>query len=155
MVLLKITGATFAYNYVVPQYIVNPQLLHTTDVEEKTATSSYCACSKSVDIMHTVTASSECDPKVSAQEEKSSFDDYTMIVVSAVSLLVIVTLITVTLTQCLLILRMRRSKDEPSPYIEPSVNRVDVPTEPNEIYALLKMPSPQVREDVTFATEVK
>ena len=58
--------------------------------------------------------------------------------VSSVSLLVIVTLITVILTQCLLILRMRKSKDvlhSNETYAELSMHHVDVTTAPNEAYA--------------------
>ena len=75
-----------------------------------------------------------------------------MIGVSAVSLLVIVTLITVNLTQCLLIRRMRKSKDvlhSNETYAQPSMYHVDVnvPTGPNEAYALYKP-----REDDTYET---
>ena len=58
------------------------------------------------------------------------------------SLLVIITLVTVILTQCLLILRMRKSKDVPhssETYAEPSIHHVDVTTAPNEAYTLHKM----------------
>ena len=48
-----------------------------------------------------------------------------VIAVSAVSLLLIVTLTTVILTQCLLIIRMRRSN-----------GKADVPVSANEAYAL-------------------
>ena len=68
-----------------------------------------------------------------------------MIVVSAVSLLLIVTLITVIIIQCLLILRMRKSKDalhsSNETYAESSMN-VDVPTTPNEAYTLHKITRP-------------
>ena len=81
-------------------------------------------------------------------QETSNDCSSAVIGVSAVSLLVIVTLITVILTQCLLILRMRRSRDEPGPYIEPSIHHVDVPTAPNEAYALHKIVKP--RDDDTY-----
>ena len=72
-------------------------------------------------------------------------------VVSSVSLLVIVTLITVILTQCLLILRMRKSKDvlhSYETYAEPSMRHVDVTTAPNEAYALHKIV--EAREEDTY-----
>ena len=72
-------------------------------------------------------------------------------VVSSVSLLVIVTLITVILTQCLLILRMRKSKDvlhSNETYAEPSIHHVDVTTAPNEAYALHKVV--EAREEDTY-----
>ena len=72
-------------------------------------------------------------------------------VVSSVSLLVIVTLITVILTQCLLILRMRKSKDvlhSNETYAEPSIHHVDVTTAPNEAYALHKIV--EAREEDTY-----
>ena len=74
-----------------------------------------------------------------------------VIVVSAVSLLLIVTLITVIIIQCLLILRMRKSKDvlhsSNETYAESSMN-VDVPTTPNEAYTLHKITRPS--EEVTY-----
>ena len=74
-----------------------------------------------------------------------------VIVVSAVSLLLIVTLITVIIIQCLLILRMRKSKDvlhsSNETYAESSMN-VDVPTTPNEAYTLHKITIPS--EEVTY-----
>ena len=71
--------------------------------------------------------------------------------VSSVSLLVIITLITVILTQCLLILRMRKSKDvlhSNETYAEPSIHHVDVTTVPNEAYALHKVV--EAREEDTY-----
>ena len=62
-----------------------------------------------------------------------------MIAVSAVSLLLIVTLTTVTLTQCLLIIRMKRSRDRSETYAEatnPITKTTDVPVSLNEAYAL-------------------
>ena len=74
-----------------------------------------------------------------------------MIAVSAVSLLLIVTLITVIIIQCLLILRMRKSKDvlhsSNETYAESSMN-VDVPTTPNEAYTQHKITRPS--EEVTY-----
>ena len=61
--------------------------------------------------------------------------------VSSVSLLVIVTLITVILTQCLLILRMRKSKDvlhSNETYAEPSMHD-DVDVSNEAYYALHKI----------------
>ena len=76
-----------------------------------------------------------------------------MIAVSAVSLLLIVTLITVIIIQCLLIFRMRKSKDvlhsSNETYAESSMN-VDVPTTPNEAYTLHKITRPS--EEVTYET---
>ena len=63
----------------------------------------------------------------------------TVIAMSATSLLLIVTLITVILTQCLLILRMRRSiKKEPVEYTKPTTLCMDVPVSLNEAYAVHK-----------------
>ena len=65
--------------------------------------------------------------------------------VSAVSLLLIVILTTVVLTQCLLMVRMRKSKDamhRNETYAEvmtPSTMHADVPVSPNEAYTLQKM----------------
>ena len=70
-----------------------------------------------------------------------------VIAVSAVSLLLIVTLITVILTQCLLIVRMRKSKDvlqrknTPAEVMTPTNVRMDVPVTLNEAYALHKIPT--------------
>ena len=70
-----------------------------------------------------------------------------MIAVSAVSLLLIVTLTTVILTQCLLMIRMRKSKDVPhknETYAEVMTSttvNLDVPVTPNEAYAMHKITS--------------
>ena len=67
-----------------------------------------------------------------------------VIAVSAVSLLLIVTLTTVILTQCLLMIRMRKSKDRKETYAEvvtSTTMHMDVPVTPNEAYALHKMAS--------------
>ena len=70
-------------------------------------------------------------------------DDLIVIAVSAVSLLLIVTLTTVILTQYLLIIRMRRSsRDNTDTYAEvtnPTTKTTDVPVSPNEAYALHKI----------------
>ena len=74
-----------------------------------------------------------------------------VIAVSAVSLLLILTLTTVILTQCLLIFRMRRSRNKTETYAEatnPTTKTTDVPVSPNEAYALTKITSP--REEVTY-----
>ncbi|CAI8044736.1 hypothetical protein GBAR_LOCUS24784, partial [Geodia barretti] len=74
-----------------------------------------------------------------------------VIAVSAVSLLLILTLTTVILTQCLLIIRMRRSRNKTETYAEatnPTTKTTDVPVSPNEAYALTKITSP--REEVTY-----
>ena len=97
------------------------------------------------------TVSGECGTQLlptSAPKERETCNDYSTAVigVSSVSLLVIVTLITVILTQCLLILRMRKSKDvlhSNETYAEPSKpHHVDVTTAPNEAYALHKLVKP-------------
>ena len=70
-----------------------------------------------------------------------------MIAVSAVCLLLIVTLTTVILTQCLLMIRMKKSKDvlqrnETYAEVMTSTNmHMDVPVAPNEAYALHKITS--------------
>ena len=77
-----------------------------------------------------------------------------VIAVSAVSLLVIVTLTTVVLTQCLLMVRMRKSKDvlhRNETYAEvvaPTTMHTDVPVSPNEAYALHKITSSS--EEATY-----
>ena len=84
-------------------------------------------------------------------EERDTSYSAVIGVVSSVSLLVIITLITVILTQCLLILRMRKSKDvlhSNETYAEPSIHHVDVTTAPNEAYALHKIVEP--REEDTY-----
>ena len=68
-----------------------------------------------------------------------------VIAVSTVSLLLIVTLTTVILTQCLLMIRMRKSKDvlhKNETYAEvmtSTTTNLDVPVTPNEAYALHKI----------------
>ena len=77
-----------------------------------------------------------------------------MIAVSAVSLLLIVTLTTVILTQCLLMIRMRKSKDvlhkneTHAEVMTPTTMHMDVPVTPNEAYALHKVASSC--EEVTY-----
>ena len=66
-----------------------------------------------------------------------------VIAVSAVSLLLIVTLTTVVLTQCLLMVRMRKSKD-----VLHTTMHTNVPVSPNEAYGLHKMTSSS--EEVTY-----
>ena len=65
-----------------------------------------------------------------------------VIAVSAVSLLLIITLTTVILTQCLLIIRMRKSIHRNETYTEVMTSTTlhkDVPVSPNEAYAVTKM----------------
>ena len=69
-----------------------------------------------------------------------------MIAVPAVYLLLIVTLTTVTLTQCLLIIRMRRSRDRSETYAEATNPTTDVPVSLNEAYELTKI----MTEEVTY-----
>ena len=74
----------------------------------------------------------------------------TAIAVSAVSLLLIVILTTVNLTQCLLIIRMRRSRNKTETYAEatsPTIKTTHVPVSPNEAYALTKI---STIEEVTY-----
>ena len=74
-----------------------------------------------------------------------------VIAVSAVSLLLIVTLTTVILTQCLLMIRMRRSIHRNEPYTEVMTSTTmhkDVPVSSNEAYAVTKMTS--ASEEVTY-----
>ena len=84
----------------------------------------------------------------------SEISSSAVIAVSAVSLLLIVTLTTVILTQCLLIIRMRKSKDvlhNNETYAEvmtTTTMRMDVPVMPNEAYALHKITSSS--EEVTY-----
>ena len=81
-----------------------------------------------------------------------------VIAVSAVSLLLIVTLTTVLLTQCLLIIRLRRSRTNPykdAPHANNDIYEevipmkhlsslpLEVPLSPNEAYALPKITRPQ------------
>ena len=75
-----------------------------------------------------------------------------MIAVSAVSLLLNITLATVILIQCLLMLRRKRPKDmlhstNDETYAEP-IKQVDVSTAPNEAYGLHKITKPS-EEDTT------
>ena len=77
----------------------------------------------------------------------SEISSSAVIAVSAVSLLLIVTLITVILTQCLLIIRLRKFKDvlhRNETYAEVMTSttmHTDVPVTPNEAYALHNMTS--------------
>ena len=77
-----------------------------------------------------------------------------VIAVSAVSLLLIVTLTIVILTQCLLMIRMRKYKDVPrgnetcAEVMTSTTMHMDVPVTPNEAYALHKVASSC--EEVTY-----
>ena len=74
-----------------------------------------------------------------------------VIAVSAISLLLIVTLTTVILTQCLLMIRMRRSTHTNELYTEVMTSTTmhkDVPVSPNEAYAVTKMTS--ASEEITY-----
>ena len=91
------------------------------------------------------------------RENDSESCSLAVIAVSAVSLLLIVTLTTVILTQCLLMIRMRKSKDvlhKNETYAEvmtpTSMHNMDndVPVTPNEAYALHKTHSSS--EEVTY-----
>ena len=67
---------------------------------------------------------------------------FTIIGVSAASLLMIVTLTIIIITQCLLMVRMRKSKDVVEIYAEavtPTTMKSDVPVTLNEAYALHKI----------------
>ena len=75
----------------------------------------------------------------------------TVIAVSAVSLLLIVTLTTVSLTQCLLIIRMRRSRDRSETYAETTnstTKTTDVPVSLNEAYGMTKITTEEVTYEV-------
>ena len=91
-------------------------------------------------------------PGDSSENDCKCSDDLTVIAVSAVSLLLIVTLTTVILTQCLLIIRMRRSsRDKSDTYAEvtnTTTKTTDVPVSPNEAYALHKITT----EEITYET---
>ena len=79
----------------------------------------------------------------------SEISSSVVIAVSAVSLLLIVTLTTVILTQCLLMIRMRRSKDRNETYAEVVTSTtMHVPVTPNEAYALHKVASSN--EEITY-----
>ena len=74
-----------------------------------------------------------------------------MIPVSAVSLALILTLSTVVVTQCLLMVGMRRYRNKTETYAEvtsPTTKTTHVPISPNEAYALTKITSPW--EEVTY-----
>ena len=74
-----------------------------------------------------------------------------MIAVSAVSLLLNITLATVILIHCLLMLRRKKPKDHSTnseTYAEP-IKQVDVSTAPNEAYGLHKITKPS-EEDTTY-----
>ena len=98
----------------------------------------------------TIPGVGENDCKNDCKCSEGSSSDSTVIAVSAVSLLLIVTLTTVILTQCLLIIRMRRSfRDKTDTYAEvtnPTTKTTDVPVSPNEAYALHKITT----EEVTY-----
>ena len=77
----------------------------------------------------------------------------TMIAVSAVSLLLNITLATVILIHCLFVLRRKRPKDmlhstNDETYAEP-IKQVDVSTAPNEAYGLHKI-TKSSEEDITY-----
>ena len=90
------------------------------------------------------------------KENDCSSCNSAVIAVSAVSLLLIVTLTAVILTQCLLMIRMRKSKDVPhenetcAEVMTPTTMHMDVPVTPNEAYALQKVASSC--EEVTYDT---
>ena len=74
-----------------------------------------------------------------------------MIAVSAVSLLLIVTLTIVILTQCLLIIKMRRYRNRNEIYREvmtPTATHKGVAVSANEAYAVTKMTS--ASEEATY-----
>ena len=74
-----------------------------------------------------------------------------VIALSAVSVLLIVTLTTVILTQCRLMIRMRRSRNRNETYtgvMTPTTMHKGVPVSPNEAYAVTKMTA--TGEDVIY-----
>ena len=85
------------------------------------------------------------------RENDCTCSEETIVAVSAVSLALILTLSTVVLTQCLLMVRMRRYMNKTETYAEgtsPTTKTTHVPVAPNEAYALTKIASP--REEVTY-----
>ena len=83
-----------------------------------------------------------CDEEISSS---------VVIAVSAVSLLLNVTLTTVILTQCLLMIRMRRSIHRNETYTDAMTSTTmhkNVPVSPNEAYAVTKMTS--ASEEVSY-----
>ena len=113
---------------------------------------------QSITILATPTSTSDACPSVPGDRENdctcSEISSSAVIAVSAVSLLLIVTLTTIILTQCLLIIRMRKSKvdlHKNETYAEvmtPTTMHMDVPVTPNEAYALRKITSSS--EEVTY-----
>ena len=71
-----------------------------------------------------------------------------MIAVSAVSLLLIVTLTTVTLTQCLLIIRMRDRSETYAEATNSTTKTTDVPVSLNEAYGMTKITTEEVTYEV-------
>ena len=77
-----------------------------------------------------------------------------LIGVSAVSLLMTVTFTIIIITQCLLMVRMRKSKDVVQKYetytevMTPTTMQSDIPVSPNEAYALHKITG--ASEEVTY-----
>ena len=82
------------------------------------------------------------------RERENDCTCQTVIAVSAVSLLLIVTLTTVILTQCLLMIKRRRSTHRNETYTEVMTMHKDVPVSPNEAYAVTKMTS--ASEEVSY-----
>ena len=92
-----------------------------------------CALSATITIIFSsVSAHNQLQP--TSAEGGEDCGNSAVIAVSAVSLLLIVTLITVIFTQCLLILRMRRSiKNTPTECTNPTMH---IPVSPNKAYAV-------------------
>ena len=96
------------------------------------------------------TASGDCDTSANSDTNASCS---ATIAVSAVSLLLNITLATVILIQCLLMLRRKKPKDmlhstNSETYAEPT-KQVDVSTAPNEAYGLHKI-TKSSEEDTTY-----
>ena len=84
------------------------------------------------------------DPTMPPTSENEEISSSAVIAVSAVSLLLIITLTIVILTQCLLMIRMRgsihRNETHTDVMTSTTMNK-DVPVSPNEAYAETKMTS--------------
>ena len=83
--------------------------------------------------------------------QREEISSSAVISVSTVSLLLIVTLTTIILTQCLLMIRMRRSTHRNEPYTEVMTSTTmhkDVSVTPNEAYAVTKIA--RASEEVTY-----
>ena len=107
------------------------------------------SCDQSFSIQYFVCSTASGCNQTGAEHSTNS----AMIAVSAVSLLLNITLATVILIQCLLVLRRKKPKDvlhstNDETYAEPT-KQVDVSTAHNEAYGLHKITKPS-EEDTTY-----